>query len=122
MRTMHGLRYGLTCGLMASSDLPRPDSQEPALHLLHRRARMLGHAALLAQHVANAPHGMNQVGLASCVELLPQVSHVDLDRVALALEVGAPDLLQQLTMREHLAAMLHQALQQVEFPRAQPER
>jgi hypothetical protein len=30
--------YGLMFGLMASSDLPRPDPQEPGLHPLKRRS------------------------------------------------------------------------------------
>ena len=82
---------------------------------------MLGSTALFAQHVADAPHGLKQIGLAGRVERLPQVSHVDLDRVGLTLEIVAPDLLQQRAVREHLAGMLHQALQQVEFPRGELE-
>jgi hypothetical protein len=48
MRTMQGPLYALMVGLMASSDRPRPDPQEPGLqtHCIVGRDHHLAHSPL----------------------------------------------------------------------------
>ena len=52
------------------------------------------------------------------VDPQPQLAHVDLDDVGVALEGEVPHVVEDLALRQHLARPPHQELQQRELPRA----
>src|SRR5258705_5504031 len=68
---------------------------------------------LLAEDIADAAHRVDQARLASAFELLAQIAHIDLDNVALAAEVVAPDAIIDHLAREHLLRMAHEQLKQL---------
>ena len=53
------------------------------------------HGSLGLEHVAGAAHGVQQALVVGAVDLAPQVADVDVDDVALGVEVQAPDVLGQ---------------------------
>src|SRR6201999_2838691 len=76
---------------------PRPPPRR------RRRASGGGGTSSLAQHVADAADRVHEPRLSSRLELAPQVPDVDLERVGAGAEVIAPDVLEDLAAREHLA-------------------
>src|SRR5258708_8388513 len=68
--------------------------------------------------VPDPPDGLDQLPIL-VPELLSQVADVDLDVVLIAVEVVAPDLVQDPLPGQDLVGVLHQQLEQVEFPRRQ---
>src|SRR5438093_5820638 len=50
----------------------------------------------------NAPHSVEQLKLRGLLELAPQIAHMEVDDVALGVEVEIPHLLEQLGAPDHL--------------------
>src|SRR5262245_53784307 len=66
------------------------------------------------QHVSDATHGLDQLGIAGLIlDLLTQVAHVHLDDVGFAHEVIAPDAVQDRLAVEHLAWVREEEVKQV---------
>src|SRR6516165_3217807 len=66
------------------------------------------------QHVPGLAHGLDQ-RRAVDVELAAQVAHVGLDDVRIAAEVVPPDVLEDLSLREHTARVEQEEPEQVEL-------
>ena len=66
------------------------------------------HEVSLAQHVADAAHGVDQARLATGLGLAAQVADVDLERVGRGREVVAPDLVEDELAREDASWVLHE--------------
>src|SRR5207248_4226088 len=66
------------------------------------------------EHVAGLPDRLDE-GRAEQVELLAQIAHVGLDDVRVAAEVVAPDVLEDLALREDAARVEHEVAQQAEL-------
>ncbi len=86
----------------------------------HRERGRHGHAAAqrhqrLSQDVADAAHRVQQARLAARLGLAAQVAHVDAERVRARAEVVAPDALEDLRARQHLARVLEEQRQQLEL-------
>src|SRR5690606_7017847 len=62
----------------------------------------------LAQHIADPAHGMHETRLVFLVGLLTQLTHVDLDDVALAAEVVPPYPVKNHVAGEHLTRIAHE--------------
>src|SRR3954449_11231433 len=75
----------------------------------------------LPQRAADETDGVDQ-WRAVLVQLLAQVAHVGLDHVRVALEVVAPDVVEDLGLREDEPRVLHEVAQQVELGRGEPKR
>src|SRR2546429_3799121 len=97
---------------MAPTDRPGGARAEPFAHLCrpHRWRCSAGQA----QRVAHPPHGVDE-GWLEAVDLLAQVAHVGLDDVAVAPEVVAPDVVQDLGLGEDPAGGGQEEAQQVEL-------
>src|SRR6266498_4448415 len=71
-----------------------------------------------AQHVADAPDGVDQ-RRAVAVDLAAQVADVGLDDIVVAAEVVAPDVVEDLRLGQHPARVQNQVAQQLVLGRAQ---
>src|SRR5581483_3361477 len=67
------------------------------------------------EHVARAPLGVEEAGLAALLELAAQVRDEDVDRVRHRRRVVAPHLLEQALARDHEPLVSHQVLEQLEL-------
>src|SRR6266567_972740 len=76
----------------------------------------------LTQRIADAAHGVDQARLALRLGLATEVADVHLERVGGGREVEAPDLLEDLRARQHLAGVAHQQFEQVELGAGQAHR
>ena len=74
------------------------------------------------QAVAGTAHGEDGLHAERRVDLLADVADVDLDDVRVALEVGAPDLVEQLGLRDDRVGAAHQQLEQRELARGEIDR
>src|SRR5262245_4531993 len=79
-----------------------------------KRGRRL--AAIGGQPVAQTTYGFDRRAAVRAVELVAQVSDVDLDDVWIALEVVRPHVREDLALGHHLAAAPKQELEQRELP------
>ena len=68
-------------------------------------------------HIADAPDGLDHGGVVT--QLLADVADMYVDGAGFAIELIAPDAVQQEVAREHLAAAEHQQLQQLELLQSQ---
>src|SRR5262245_46543440 len=66
------------------------------------------------EHVARLPHRLDH-GRPEPVELAAEVAHVGLDHVRVAAEVVAPDVLEDLRLREHTSRIEHEEPEQGEL-------
>src|SRR5581483_10538114 len=69
----------------------------------------------LPQHVADAPHGVDQARLAACLRLPAQVPDVDVEGLRARAEVVLPDALEDELARENPARVLEKELEQAEL-------
>src|SRR5262245_25647615 len=65
-----------------------------------------------AQHVARSPERVEQPPLALAVDLAPEVADVDVDDVALGVEVEAPDVLGDHRPRQHAPHVAEEVLEE----------
>src|SRR6266542_4064092 len=72
--------------------------------------------------VAHPPHGLQRVPPERPVDLLSQVSNVDLDHVRVSVVGEVPHVRQKLRAREDLSGVAHEVLQQRELLRSQFDR
>src|SRR5438105_12373018 len=56
----------------------------------------------LTEDIADAPHRLDQTGLAACFRLRPQVADIHVQHTVCAAEIVPPDLLQDARTRQHL--------------------
>ena len=68
------------------------------------------HTRLRFENVAYSTNGVNDIGLATCVEFATQVIDVDLDDVQASLVIVAPDALKDNFFGQDLSSMLHEQL------------
>src|SRR5690606_34791195 len=66
----------------------------------------------LPEHVAHAPHRMDEPGLAAVFQLLTQIGHIHFQDVGFSFVIVAPHLFHQIVPGQHLFRMRHKALQQ----------
>src|SRR5882724_6598816 len=52
--------------------------------------------AVEGQPIAGTAHGLHRLSAVRCVDLAPQITHVNLDHVGIAVVVGIPDVLEDL--------------------------
>src|SRR6266849_8656557 len=71
------------------------------------------------QSVTSAAHCLDQTRAAAQLELVAQVLDAHVDQVRVAEVVEAPDILQDLLAREHLAGMTQEQLEQLVLARGQ---
>src|SRR5216117_3347258 len=87
--------------------LPPPPGPRPWWPRTGRRACVAATGSLLfpirgLEPEPNAPHSVEQLKLRGLLELAPQIAHMDVDDVALGVEVEIPHLLEQLGAPDHL--------------------
>ena len=98
-------------------------TKRPAYHRRQpqrERARAATHASL--EDIADAAHGVEELGLEVLVDLLAQPVHEDVDGVGAGVEAVVPHVRHDHGLRHHLAGMTHQVLEQRELARAQFDR
>ena len=73
----------------------------------HRPASLLG-----GELVAGAPQRVQEPPVALAVDLAPEIADVDVDDIALGVEVQAPDVLRDHGPRQHAAGIAEEVLEQ----------
>src|SRR4051812_13325796 len=66
--------------------------------------------------VSRRPHRLDRDGTVSRLELLPEVSDVDLEHVRAGVVVVAPNGVEDLAAGQHLVGVAHQVREQLELP------
>src|SRR6478672_13084063 len=74
------------------------------------------------QPVADAAHGLERGPPERHVDLAPEIPDVDLDDVAIASEVVAPHLIEQIPLGPNIAGSSQQRFEQIEFARGELHR
>src|SRR5665213_1596700 len=80
-----------------------------------RAAEVLSGLIFIADHIARAPHRVDQRLREALVHGLTQPAHVHIDEIGLRIELQIPHPFEQHGARHHLVCVAHQELQQLEL-------
>src|SRR5690606_11713637 len=76
-----------------------------------RPGRRPGSAPVMSQPVTRAAHRLNAVAVEGTVDLVAEMTDVDLDDVRVTVEVEVPHVLQNLPLRDDIALVAQQVLE-----------
>src|SRR5687768_389051 len=89
----------------------------------NRTVALRRHQLAIVHHpVPDAAHGQERALRERLVDLAPQVTDIDLDHIGVTVEVEAPDRVQQLGLRNHLAAPPEEVLEHRRLTRCERDR
>ncbi len=75
--------------------------------------RQQARGSIFAEDIARAAHRLDDTMLSVGLDFLAQVAHIDLDNIALAAEVIAPDAVVDHLAGENLVGVAHKEVEQI---------